>query len=642
MATPTDLSVLLRLYTGKQNSPSVSLTDFCDYLQKYARHYLQEAPELVSFLDNTENTVLKELEKLETESKIIISSDHKGHKHIFVPQFYIDRFSNRYKEIEERIEIPYPLPAELPSQFPTLLIKQAYISSDLQTLMENTERSPQLLYQLSFPDETAPILYPGNMLFSRLLDLSLSKIRMFLRKDESRDYIQKRIMVANPGKEISIKNYLTQFQTRPTESLESFKHSGEAFLFWSYMCSFIRQDYAKKTEKTPEEIALIQSIYIVEYSNNYFKTSTQQELQKETALKNLELAFQKAPYFFDMDAITRFTDSRGIPLLGQYKNVDLETFIKTKTGDPESHNLPDMLVFKTPTGQRYFLLKEKLYPLIIRLSNETRKTLKEVITQEWKALLLKFRQSEDMNNQASFEKKIEQLCLEHNPILHSVLTASFIPLLALEIPMQNTETPSSFKIFNHGRLLPWSELLMLDRHELFTDSRILLPFWYTIPIVSSLIAFFRRPRKKKIPIEKQHSLKTLDTQDKEAEPTTTSQKDVHEKQRQDLKQAALAVEKKIIPSDSTIEKEMNVLLDHWNRNLDNESKNNLTEDVKSLIRDYMRKTLRTLRASTFNLDRINNLAEILVDTPSLSKIKNREALLAYTRLYIIYLIRNLK
>ena len=70
-------------------------------------------------------------------------------------------------------------------------------------------------------------------------------------------------------------------------------------------------------------------------------------------------------------------------------------------------------------------------------------------------------------------------------------------------------------------------------------------------------------------------------------------------------------------------------------------KDNLTEDVNSLIRDYIRRIIRTIRASTFDRARVDNLTETLVDTPSLMKIKNRDALLAYVRLYIVKLILGL-
>ena len=215
-----------------------------------------------------------------------------------------------------------------------------YIATDFTDKIDGRERSNAWLNQLIFPDDTAPMIYPGSVSPEKLLDLALSKIRLFLRKDESRDYVQKRLMIANPGKELSIKNHLVQFQTRPSESLSAMKHSGETFTFWSYLCSFIRQDYVKKTEKTPEETALLQAVFIAEFMNNYYKSKAQQDLQRETALKNLELAFQKPPFFFDMETITRFSDSRGVPLLGQYRDTDLEDFIKERTAEADSTPFP--------------------------------------------------------------------------------------------------------------------------------------------------------------------------------------------------------------------------------------------------------------------------------------------------------------
>lgn len=344
MAAPTELSVLLRLYTGKQKSPTVIVQDFCDYLQKYARHYLQEAPDLVMYLDDTVNSVLQGLEDLEKSNKVILSSDAKGRKLVYVPQYHIDRMIQRYKEIDAKIDRPYPLATE-PVGFPPTFLKPVYITTDFAEMLERGERTNAYLCQLIFPDGTPPIIYPGSISPEKMLDISLSKIRLFLAKDESRDYIQKRMMIANPGKEMTIKNSLIQFQTRPSESLSALKHSGDIYLFWNSLCSFIRLDLAKKTEKTAEELALIQSVYITEYLNNHYKSKAQQDLQRKTALKNLELSFHKAPYFFDRDAISRFIDSRGVPLLGQYKSVDLEEFIKEKTGETSPDNLPEISCF---------------------------------------------------------------------------------------------------------------------------------------------------------------------------------------------------------------------------------------------------------------------------------------------------------
>jgi len=636
MAIPTELSVLLRLYTGKQKSPTVIVQTFCDYIQKYARHYLQEAPNLVMYLNDTTTTVLQELETLEKNNKVILSSDSKGRKVVYVPQYHIDRMIQRYKDIDAKIDRPYPLATELPSGFPPSFLKPVYITTDFADMLEKGERTNAYLCQLIFPDGTPPIIYPGSISPEKLLDLSLSKIRLFLAKDESRDYIQKRMMVSNPGKEMSIKNFFVQFQTRPSESLSALKHSGDIYLFWNSLGSFIRQDLAKKTEKTPEEHSLIQSVYITEYLNNHYKSKAQQDLKRKTALKNLELCFHKPPYFFDRDTIARFTDSRGVPLLGQYKSVDLEDFIKEKTGETNPDSLPDILVFKTDSGTRYFIMKDKIIPLIVRLCNDGRKTIKDTITREWYQLLTAYQQDPAMKNSQEFERKVVGHCKKLVPVLHALLNASFIPLLAMDPAFSGKDPSGGFKLFDHGRLLSLTDLLMLNRLELLTDARILLPFWYTIPILSSILAFIFRP---KAAVKEKKTVKQSEPHKKEHEKV--SHQNTKEKRKQDLKQAVEQIKKDLVPEGSSLEAEIAEQLENWNRTLNMQMKENLTEDVNSLIRDYIRRIIRTIKAASFDLDRVENLAQTLVDTPNLAKIKNNDALLSYIKLYILQLIANI-
>ena len=75
--------------------------------------------------------------------------------------------------------------------------------------------------------------------------------------------------------------------------------------------------------------------------------------------------------------------------------------------------------------------------------------------------------------------------------------------------------------------------------------------------------------------------------------------------------------------------------------LSKQARDNLTEDVNSLIRDYMRKILRTLRANNFTPERINNLASTLVKTPGMQKIQDQAELHMYVQLYMVKLIKGL-
>ena len=66
----------------------------------------------------------------------------------------------------------------------------------------------------------------------------------------------------------------------------------------------------------------------------------------------------------------------------------------------------------------------------------------------------------------------------------------------------------------------------------------------------------------------------------------------------------------------------------------------LLEDVNALIRDYTRRVLRTLSESTFTKERLQNLAENLVQTPNMQRIGNAKALKEYVALYMLRLISN--
>ena len=69
-----------------------------------------------------------------------------------------------------------------------------------------------------------------------------------------------------------------------------------------------------------------------------------------------------------------------------------------------------------------------------------------------------------------------------------------------------------------------------------------------------------------------------------------------------------------------------------------QAKANLAEDVNSLIRDYLRKTARTLRAATFTAERIEDLAKTLSESPNLVKIQARDSLRLYIQLYMVKLV----
>jgi hypothetical protein len=106
-----------------------------------------------------------------------------------------------------------------------------------------------------------------------------------------------------------------------------------------------------------------------------------------------------------------------------------------------------------------------------------------------------------------------------------------------------------------------------------------------------------------------------------------------------MKKAIEQVEKELIPEGSSLEEELSNSIFQWNKQITKQSREQLTEDVNCLIRDYIRSTIRTLRSASFNIQRIQNLADTLVKTPSLEKIKETNHLNRYVQLYILKLVK---
>ena len=179
---------------------------------------------------------------------------------------------------------------------------------------------------------------------------------------------------------------------------------------------------------------------------------------------------------------------------------------------------------------------------------------------------------------------------------------------------------------------------MLNRQTILANAKILLPFWYTIPFFSWLIGLFNKKpdKKKKNSGISQNVHEALESAE---EKPRSSHK--NESRKDALINAAKKLESNLVPEGSSIERELNSYKKQWNRMLTKQAYLNLTEDVNSLIRDYMRKVLRTISGQSFTIDRIQDLAETLCKTPNMQKITDQDSLYVYVQLYMIYLVKNL-
>ena len=129
--------------------------------------------------------------------------------------------------------------------------------------------------------------------------------------------------------------------------------------------------------------------------------------------------------------------------------------------------------------------------------------------------------------------------------------------------------------------------------------------------------------------------KEAKTENKKEETNTTKKV---MKQKKTYKDVVASLSKEMLPSGLSIDESLQYYLDLWNTNLNAKLRNNLTEDVNSFIRDYLRNIQRTLPVSSVDKRRIEQLAETITHTDSLLKIKHRKALKSYVEIYMLKVI----
>ena len=482
MATTTSIIVLLKFFASRQKSAVVDYTDFCDYLKRYSEHHLEEQPSLSCYLEDPVPALQLELEKLVDSQLIMIVNTTADKQGIIVIPYYIERFAERYKDIAVNPSLPFPSEADLPKGTPKGIV-QRYNSTELiSKLLNKQELNDKVLYGLSLPHDAPSILLPSNVSVVTLIEDAIGKIQNMLKKDDHHDYFLKKLTVSNPGREMVTKNFFNAFVDRPDHSIETLSQTTENFYLWNQLCFFIKQDYEKIKDFTQEDLSCLQAIYITEVAANYFKNRAQENAKKEGAIKMLESLLLQPPYYFTFEEITKFTDTKGIPLLGQYSEDELKEYLHKKTQEAPVQELPDLLVFKTYDEQRYFIFKSKVLQLILRLCTDARVSVQEAIKSHWMEVLKAFDFLPEMRDQNAFEERLEKEVRIQSPILSALLHSSFLPLLSYDAA--GGDDTSKISLFVNGQLLPYSDILLMSRQELLTDAKILLPFWYSMPIIS--------------------------------------------------------------------------------------------------------------------------------------------------------------
>ena len=642
MEATSNILTLLKQYSSKQRSAVIEFGEFADFVRRYAQHHVNEKAELASYLGSTDDALEEELEHISADHQVVLMNREPGKQSIFVVSSFIERYAETYKDIELNVSVPFPNINDIPKNVPNDIVTKVQCSDLLYKLLDKDEPNDKTLYSLMFSKNIPALLFPSSVSVNLLIKLALKKLQDMLRKEEYHDYFLKKLTISNPGKEISIKNFFNLFVARPEDSMDTLRTNGENFYNWSQLCYFIKQDYNKLKDFTSEDINILQSISIVEITASFYKSKTAERQQRDNAFKELDTQLENPPYYFSTHDIENMKDSHGKPLLGQYTKEELNDHLSMLRAQSMGNSLPQLLVFKVNETDGFFILKAKVMQLVIRLCNDARSVIRNSLNQEWFKSLLAFETLPEMKDNVAFEQSLERELKVAEPVLYALLHASFLPVVAFE-----DSTPGRIVLYRNGALIPYSELLLVSRGEIYSDARIKLPFWYSVPLVSWIISFFKHRGKKRSTTDEPDTATEKVIQQEKASAEEKLQKlnaadaGNPRSRKKALRNSAVVAEEKLVPANSSLDRELEAYLSEWNDRLESNVYDNLTQDVNNLIRDYLRKVLRSLRSDSLSPERIASLAQSLEESPSLYKIKNHAALRRYIELYIVKLLKNI-
>jgi hypothetical protein len=462
--------------------------------------------------------------------------------------------------------------------------------------------------------------------------MSLQKIRDFIREIKGKDYISQKMTAYFSGKDSVVRGIVDKLFSAPLDCMEYIKSGTDFyFQFFLYLHNLIKLTANEEIDgdglSNPKKLSVFQSIGALLAFVNYYRAETMAQNDKTMAFSEAYERLSDPPYYFTRSQFVRFTNKSGIPILQGYKDEDVDTFLQGRLKSGAETELPDLLIFKGPDAENWYVKKDKVMSLVAKLLSEARPQVKSAITHRWEALVKAYRSDPSMQNDREFENFVLEICNQVNSALLPIVRDSKVMLLqAEEGRSRGGDVP---QYFVGSDPVPMRTLLLLRRQEILNGIKLTLPFWYSVPFLVSIIRFFKYgpgANRKKVP------LKTSNSSGTEKKLATGGSEN-------SLKSTALVVAQQLIPSGKSIPNMLTAYEDRWNMLLDPEARGRLVSDVNKTVRDHMRFVAKIQSLKSIDKKTLDEIADrIIASNPALNRISDKASLKSYIRLYILQMI----
>jgi hypothetical protein len=621
-----EVHTMLVLYAQKLNSPVVGVGEFIRFVEEYARRQAPKKPEWKSWTVDINDRIWAEIHSLIKEGKCKLIGERKDAK-VSVVNFYLDMVNAAYEDSESLATNPFPCEETLGITIPSEHIRPLDINKDMENYLKNPQSTDIPLLKIVFPDSVDSALIPASFIPRRILLISLLKISAFLDTGDNLRYFFTRLSGQLKNSTALIRKTLGQIKTAPDECLDQIETPSD-FLYqvWFSFCSQIRSELKKKGRFTALDISTFQAELIIGFFSDYYFKKDRRNKEKELVMQEIESRIDQPPYMYTLHDIMAFTNKSGRPFKDFYDQKDLVNFLEKKTfiggeAGPD-RMLPSLLIFHNESGDRIYINKSRVFLVVTKLLIKARSRVWQAIAEYWEERLRKFYREPSMKDDKEFEKLAADYAEKYAPQLMIFLRDKKMPLVQEEIDPTLGGTRGGGVYQANGTMRPLPFLLNLNRARLLSSVRIKLPFWYSIPFLFALGAFFEHRKRE---TKKEEQRKTPN-----ARPVIPVRK---------TKQVVTEYRLKNLPPGQNLEQYLKIMEDQWHKVISPKEKERLVQDVRRQIKFKFEPIFEARKNMPVTLDSIDEMADgIIMISPVLTELGSGERIHRYVALYITKLL----
>ncbi len=643
---------IIKVLVIKRDNPLINYSFFMDQLSSYYESNKEKLD--VRNAEDFRLAAIPVLKKMESDGSCTINYEASRIVSFQVHKYYRQLIMKYYKNIEEKPDIPFPDLKAFSFTVDSNWIMVFNIQSNFMEILDLPDADKGKVAIIEFQEGIGDIVLPPEIIKTTFFDLVLKKVHLYIQNQNNYAYLGRYLRKAFEGNEMAVKNMMEALLSGPANYRDHVRRPADfSFKFFSFMCNKVLKDLADKNDKTASDIYTLQSMSMLRAFITNGRALVQKDAQKKTDFKDLAVKVKKPPFIFSSSEMYEITDNAGQPYSAKYSREFINDFIKKSTVPAEDEDLPYLVRISVDSRKEYYIQRDMIPQIFLKTLIGNSKEIREKYFSEWAELLRKFKKNKDMQSDTSFKTSLASLVKSDYKLLNAMMNPGLI-YLSNKSDHGNSRIKMSVDscFADTGKFKDIDVLLALNRQELLNQVKASLPFQYSMPVFGKLLAALSSMFGGKKGEEGHSAGRAAASSGDEvfqefgsaARPSSAKHASGGGKNGQapGFQAAVKNLKMKYLEEGEELNPTLESLAEKWNPLFDKTARDNLVEDINSLIRDFMRNKKKLMLKYPPDQKRISTLTEDLVNKTSNIGIKKKEPFTRYIELYIIKLLENIK